>query len=463
LESLGSEPEAIASIERSLSLRPEHAESIAALASCAFRVCDWALAATALARLRELPGAIACLHPFLMLASDMEPNELSQSLRQRGRELGPTPQSSAVRHRAEDPLRLAYLSPDFREHPVAHAVAGIIDKHDRQRFTPIGISLAAARSSAIAQRLKASFDEFIDASAMSDTAVGELMRQRGIDIAIDLAGHTTGARPLIFARRAAAMQVNYLGFPGSMGVGFMDFIVADEVVVPQGDEPLYTERVLRMPNSYLPFDSSRPPATAMGRDAAGLPSGAFVFCAFNNGYKINRAVFETWMSLLRETPGSILWLRSMGAAAANNLRTAAAALGVPTERLVFAPFLKTIEAHMRRLACADLFLDTLPYNAHTTAAEALWAGVPVVSCVGRTFAGRVGASLLSNAGLGELICQDLEQYRRCAVKLAQAPPLLRELRETLERTRNTSPVFDTQRYTRDFESLLAAAWRESGG
>ncbi|HTV96589.1 MAG TPA: tetratricopeptide repeat protein [Steroidobacteraceae bacterium] len=458
LESLGRHAEAIGCLERGLAQRPGHCESVAALASCAIRVCDWNRLDRALSQLREMPLGIDSLHPFVRLGLELSHAERVRSLPRRaprGDEAAAVP----VRFDHER-LRIAYVSPDFRDHPVAHALVGVIERHDRGRFEPLAISLAgsgpgAADGAGIGRRLRSSFDRFIDASAMDTPSIVALMRELEVDIAIDLAGHTVGARPAIFAQRAAPVQVNYLGFPASSGFSFMDYLIADECVVPLCDEPLYTERVVRMPGCYLPFDCSRPrPATDCGRQGAGLPAEGFVFCAFNNGYKITRPVFDLWMSLLREVPGSVLWLRSMGALATTNLRSAAASAGIGPERLIVAQYLADPDAHLARLRLADVFLDTLPYNAHTSAAEALWAGVPVVTCRGGTFAGRVGASLLTAAGLAEFIREDLDGYRRLALDLAQSPPALRALRERVDRLRLSAPLFDTGRYTRDLEELL---------
>jgi predicted O-linked N-acetylglucosamine transferase (SPINDLY family) len=360
--------------------------------------------------------------------------------------------------RAQDRLRIAYVSPDFRAHPVGYALAGMIERHDRSRFAPIAISLRPPDGSAIGARLKDSFEEYLDVSAIGDRQVAALMQERGVDVAIDVAGLTSGARTGIFAMRAAPVQLNYLGFPGSMGMPFMDFIIADPVVLPPCDDSYYSEQVLRMPNSYLPFDDSRILLDAgVDRKAAALPERGFVFCAFNNGYKITRPLFELWMDLLREVPESILWLRSMGPETAATLKKAARKLGVAVDRLVFAAFADEMDQHLSRLQLADLFLDTLPYNAHTTATEALWAGVPVITCLGKTFAGRVGASLLGAAGLPELICADLASYRALALDLARSPARLARCREQLRQGRSCAPLFDTARYTRDFEALLSDA------
>jgi predicted O-linked N-acetylglucosamine transferase (SPINDLY family) len=425
----------------------------AALLSCAIRVCDWTRAERALERLRRLPLGIDCMPPFLLLATEWTPQEQAESMRRHSRSLCKT--ARTISRRRAERVRIAYVSPDIREHPVAHALTGIIAQHDRAAFSPIAVALTADDASEVGARLRASFEEVIDASRMSDLQIERSLLEREIDIAIDLGGHTIGARPALFGRRLAPVQVNFLGFSASTGLDTMDFIIADPIVVPPEDEPLYTERVLRMPHSYLPFDNARELGRgAVDRAAAGLPNEGFVFCAFNNAYKIARTQFDVWIQLLLDTPGSVLWLRQMDELAASSLRGALHAHGVAEERLIFAPYIKNMPDHLARLRCADLFLDTLPYNAHTSAAEALWAGVPVLSCRGSTFAGRVGASLLHALGLPELVTADLSTYRRVALELARTPARLQELRRRLCAARDSAPLFDTARYTRDFEQLL---------
>jgi protein O-GlcNAc transferase len=459
LESMGRIRDALDRVQRSLMLRPQHAEAYAALTSCAIRTCDWELAADSVARLRTLPNGIDALHPFVVLASDLDPAEQAAVLRRRGERLSQEPRALPQRRHSHKRLRVAYLSPDIREHPVAHALIGVIEQHDRQRFDVLGVSLAASDASPVGQRLRSAFHDFVDASRLGADATAELLREREIDIAVDLAGHTVGAQPAIFASRPATVQINYLGFPGSMGADFIDFIVADHTVITPADEPLYSERVLRLPHCYLPFDSSSPKAEARSRSQAGLPERGFVFCAFTNGYKISQRVFDTWLSLLAEVQDSVLWLREAHAETRERLQAQATARGVEPVRLIFAPYVEGRAEYLARLRCADLFLDTLPYNAHTTAMEALWAGVPVLSSPGSGFAGRVGASVLRAADLNELVCTDLEDYRERALQLARLPDRLQALRAQLDERRATSPVFDTQRYTRDLEALLMRAWQ----
>jgi predicted O-linked N-acetylglucosamine transferase (SPINDLY family) len=460
LESLGRYPEAIACMERALTLEPGHGETIASLVSCAVRLCDWERLDADLARLRQIPNGIDLLHPFLLLATGLSPAEQAESLRRRGALAGEAKRPAPAVRRDADRLKVAYVSPDFRNHPVAVALVGVIERHDRRRFMPVAVSLTAPASSGIGARLSSRFDHFIDASSMSDIELANLLREAEVDVAIDLAGHTVGARPAVFAQRISAVQVNYLGFPASSGLRFMDYILADGVVVPESDEAHYSERVLRMPHSYLPFDSGREhPSSALSRSEVGLPPNAFVLCAFNNGYKITRGTFDAWLTLLRQVPGSVLWMRSMGDHVQANLRAAAAAGGVAPERLIFAPYVENLDAHVARLRLADVFLDSLAYNAHTSASEALWAGVPVITCLGSTFAGRVGASLLTAMGLPELIAPDLDGYLTLALELAHSPAALRDLRQRLDENRASAPLFDTERYTRDLERLLSGAHR----
>jgi protein O-GlcNAc transferase len=462
LESLGSIPDAIDCFHRVLEAHPADDGAIAGLASCGFRICDWSLAEGMVARLLERSAGIDALHPFLRFAADLEPAVLASSSSRSAQAAARGSSEASLAPYAHDRLRVAYLSPDFRRHPVAYAIAGIIERHDRRRIEPIGVSLVAPDDSDIAARLKGSFEEFIDCGASSDGEIVELLRRREIDIAIDLGGFTAGARPAVFAARVAPVQVSYLGFPGSTGAGFMDFMIADEVVVPPADERLYAEKIVRLPHSYLPFDRDRPlGARPASRIDAGLPAAGPVFCAFSNGYKITRQTFDVWMRLLQEVPDSVLWLRAGAISMADNLLHAANAAGIDTERLVFSALLPRMDEHLRRLQLADLFLDTAPYNAHSTAAEALWAGVPVITCRGRTFAGRVGASLLTAAGLPELICEDHADYLERAVQLARSPRALSELRARINDSRTTAALFDTAQYTRDLESVLLGLWRSA--
>jgi protein O-GlcNAc transferase len=360
------------------------------------------------------------------------------------------------RRRGAGPIRVAYLSADFRDHPVTQLLAGVLERLDRERFETIAVALRPLDGSALGQRVKAAAGKFLDVGRESDAAVAQLMRTMQVDVAVDLQGFTLGTRAGIFAHRAAPIQVNYLGFPATMGAEYIDYIIADSVVIPAEAEGGYAEHIVRLPDCCLPYDNQQLiAADTPSRAEAGLPPAGFVFCAFNNQYKITPAMFDVWMRLLRETPKSVLWLRAAGPTVIANLRREAAARGVAAERLVFAPRVAAMEDHLARHRLADLFLDTSPYNAHATAINALWAGLPVLTCQGTTFAGRVGASLLRAAGLPELISGNLQEYEQLALTLANSPRRLADIHAKLADSRLTQPLFETDRFCRHLEAAFA--------
>jgi predicted O-linked N-acetylglucosamine transferase (SPINDLY family) len=281
--------------------------------------------------------------------------------------------------------------------------------------------------------------------------VAKRLRNMEIDIAVDLMGFTETSRPDILSHRPAPLQVNYLGYPGSMGADYFDYLIADRIVIPQTEAPHYAEQIVRLPDCYLPADSARAIGQAPSRSAAGLPEQGFVFCCFNHPYKIRPANFDIWLRLLHALPGSVLWFSSMAPGASANLRREAAARGITSERLVFAPYVQSDADHLARLRLADLYLDTLPYNAHATASDALWAGVPVLTVMGNGFPGRVAASLLTALGLEELIAPSLTAYESMALRFARETGLLSDMRKKLARHRDTLPLFDTAKFTRGLE------------
>ena len=304
------------------------------------------------------------------------------------------------------------------------------------------------------ERIGRAVDRYIDVRGLGDREVAALARESGIDVAINLGGHTQDARTGIFAHRAAPVQVNFLGYPGTMGAPFMDYILADETLVPANPSEGFTEQVARLP-SYFPGDPGRAiSARDFSRAELGLPEGVRVFCAFNAHYKINPATFDGWMRILSRVEGSVLWLSTGLEAAKTNLRREASKRGVDPARLVFAERMPSMEDHLARHRVADLFLDTLPYNAHTTASDALWAGLPVLTCTGESFASRVAASQLTAIGLPELVTASQAQFEDLAVDLALHPERLRELKARLDGNRLTTHLFDTVAYTRSLESLL---------
>jgi protein O-GlcNAc transferase len=358
-----------------------------------------------------------------------------------------------------DRVRVAYLSADFHDHATAHLAAGLFERHDRSRFEITAISFGPDDTGEMRRRLERSFDHFVDVRSVADLDVAALMRQREIDIAVDLKGFTDGARPQILAYRPAPVQVSYLGYPGTMGAPYIDYIVADRHVIPESSREHYSESVVYLPDCYQVNDRARAIASRTPtRQEVGLPSDGVVFCCFNSTHKITPPVFDVWMRLLRRAEGSVLWLLKDNEAAARNLRREASQRGVAPERLIFAPRMATPE-HLARQRLADLFLDTLPYNAHTTASDALWAGLPLLTCTGRTFAARVAASVLQAAGLPELITDSLAEYEERAAKLAHAPAMLAALRSRLALNRDTCPLFDTDRFRRHIEAAYILMWQ----
>jgi predicted O-linked N-acetylglucosamine transferase (SPINDLY family) len=302
-------------------------------------------------------------------------------------------------------------------------------------------------------RLQSAFDRFIEVRDKSDADVAMMARGLGIDIAVDLNGYTEFSRTNIFALRAAPIQINYLGYPGTMGAEYMDYLIADRTVVPEAQQSHYAERVVYLPNSYLPHDSTRTiSATVFTREELGLPKEGFVFCCFNNNYKITPSTFSSWMRILGRTDNSVLWLAQNDPVTARNLQREAVRRGVKAERLVFSSRTASLSEHLARLRIADLFLDTLPYNAHASATDALWAGLPLVTRRGEAFAGRVAASLLTAIGLPELITSTEEQYEDLAVQLATSPQLLVAIKDKLHRNRSTAPLFDTRLFTKHLET-----------
>jgi predicted O-linked N-acetylglucosamine transferase (SPINDLY family) len=351
-----------------------------------------------------------------------------------------------------DRVRLGYFSADFHGHPTAYLLAELIERHDRSRFEVIGFSFGPDRADEFRGRLKLAFDQFHDVRTESDAAIAALSRKLEIDVAIDLKGLTWNCRPGVFALRAAPVQVNYLGYPGTTGSGYHDYLIADPVVVPSEHAADYSERIVLLPDTYQSNDTQRRFSDAVpGRAEMGLPDTAFVFCCFNNVFKITPDVFDVWMRVLGGTDGSVLWLLDGGAAQRANLRREARRRNIPEERLVFAPRVEPAE-HLARHRHADLFLDTFHYNAHTTASDALWAGLPVLTRLGDTFAGRVAASLLQAIGLPELIARTAEEYEAKALELAADRAPLEAIREKLARNRLTQPLFDIQRFTRHIEA-----------
>jgi len=358
-------------------------------------------------------------------------------------------------------IRLAYLSGDFRSHPLSALMVGVFETHDRTRFDVTAVSFRPPQSSPLGSRVKAAFDTFIDASSMADADIALLLKDRETDIAVDLMGFTHGSRPQILAARPAPVQVNYLGFPGTMGGAGIDYLIGDPFVIPETQRSHYAEQVVWLPHCFQANDDRRSrPSAPPARAALGLPDFGFVFCCFNNSYKIKPAFFDAWMRILIALPAAVLWLLADTSGVEANMRGEAGRRGVDPSRLIFAGRVG-YEEHLSRLGCADLFLDTLPFNAGTTASDALWAGLPVLTCSGDAFAARMAGSLLMTLGLPELVKTSLADYEAMALQLATSPTLLAALRERLAGNRQSMPLFDTALFCRHLESAYVTMWERA--
>jgi len=361
-----------------------------------------------------------------------------------------------------DKIKIAFMSTDLNDHPVGHLLAGVLEAFDRQAFDLTAIHFGPANPSDIRDRLVAAFDTWLDLEGLSEEAMARTIAEHKIDIAVTLNGYTTHCLPEVFARKPAPVLVNFLGFPGTMGAPYIDYIIADPYVIPKDQAAFYDEKIVWMPNSYQPTDDKAPiAAETPTRASQGLPEDAFVFMGYNRGHKISPTIFVSWMKILERVPGSVLWLQDPGATARDNLRREIASCGLAPERLVFAARNLSRPEHVARHRLADLFLDTLPYNAHSTASDALWAGLPVLTCPGSTFPGRVCASLVSAAGFAELITDNLKDYEDLAVALAKDKPRLAALRARLVRDAPQSPLFATAAWTRHLEQAFRTMYETS--
>jgi protein O-GlcNAc transferase len=397
------------------------------------------------------------IQPYVLLGYDDDPALQRRGAENYVRRTVPARAALAGKRYSHDGIRLAYLSADFHQHPTAQLLVELFERHDRKRFDVTAVSFGPDDGSVQRARLKRAFDHFEDVRGRSDAEVALWLTGREIDIAVDLNGHTHGARTGIFAHRPAPVQVNYLVYPGTMGAPFMDYILADRIVLPLDQQPFFSEKIVHLPDCYQANDTTRALLPAPARAEAGLPAEGFVFCCLNNGWKITRPIFEIWMRLLAQVGGSVLWL--LDGPHADNLRREAMSRGIEPSRLIFAPKLAP-EQHLARHQLADLFLDTLPYGAHTSCSDALWAGLPVITCYGKAFPGRVAASLLKAIDLPELVTAKLADYETRALDLAKNPALLAATKQKLLRNRRTMPLYDSERFRQAIETAYEAMLAE---
>jgi protein O-GlcNAc transferase len=472
LEREGDLAGAMNAYHHAMQLEPGDGAALSQLLFLRQRTADWRDLGDLRKRFRDgVAAAVPMLSPFVLLSQPATRAEqrrcaeawsaaLAPVVTPAGAEAiaaSPGPAVSPARPLGGERLRLGYLSADFHTHATAYLAAGLFEAHDRRQFEVIAYSTGPDDRSAMRARLVRGFDRFIDVAGFAPERLADTIRRDGIDILIDLKGHTEGAAPAVLGLRPAPIQVHYLGYPGTLGGGLVDYLIGDAIVTPPQHAADYAETLALLPGSYQVNDRGRVVADPRPRDALGLPPQGVVLCCFNNSYKINPEVFDAWMKILAEIPAAVLWLlaRDTDADLTGNLRREAVRRGIDARRLAFvAP--RPNPEYLALYRVADLFLDTWPYNAHTTASDALWAGCPVVTWRGETFAGRVAASLLTVVGLPELVCDDIEGYVATAIALARDPGERRRMRDHLEGPGRQSPLFDTVATTRALEAAYLA-------
>ncbi|HUN73830.1 MAG TPA: tetratricopeptide repeat protein [Steroidobacteraceae bacterium] len=447
--------EAVDSYARALALEPHRPWLRGDWLHARMQLCDWrGIEAHRRVLLDEVTESKRSIQPFHALALTDSPvlQRHLASLWLSDRYPGQSALPAIDARPRGDKIRLGYYSSDLRSHPVTYLAIALFEQHDRARFEVTAFSLGARQHDELGHRLTAAFDRFLEVGEKSDREIAQLSRQLRIDIAVDLNGFTEHARSGIFRQRAAPIQVNYLGYPGTLSAPFIDYIVADPILIPAQSRTHYAEKVACLPHSYQPNDRKRAISeTIPAREELGLPARGVVFCCFNGAYKITPETFDSWMRILRDVAGSVLWLLPDTAAMAANLRMEAEARGIEGARLVFGSRMALSSEHLARHRAADLFLDTHPYGAHTTASDALWAGLPVLTRRGDSFAARVAASLLSAVGLPELITTTPQEYEALAIELANDRDRLAQLTERLRRARESAPLFDSELYARHLE------------
>jgi predicted O-linked N-acetylglucosamine transferase (SPINDLY family) len=458
LRDLGQIAQARDSYEQALTANPAHLHALNGMAQTAAILCDWPRVAALGPRLKDaVTTGRALIQPFVLLGYSDDAALLRRCAENYVHHVAPAqpPLWEGARY-GHGRIRIAYLSADFHQHPTAQLMAELFEHHDRTRFEVTAIAFGPDDGSPMRARLEKAFDRFEDVRGQSDLEVARWMRDQEIDIAIDLNGHTHGARPGILAHRPTPVQVNYLVYPGTTGAGYMTHVLADRIVLPTDQQPYFSEKIAHLPDCYQANDTTRIVGEAPSRAGAGLPENGFVFCCFNNGWKITQPVFDIWMRLLAAAPESVLWL--LDSPASDNLRKEATSRGIDPARLIFAPKLPP-QQHLARHRLADLFLDTLPYNAHTTASDALRADVPVITQIGKAFAGRVAASLLKAIDLPELVTTTPHAYEELALEMARNPALLKATRDKLARNRCTTPLFDSTRFIAGIEAAYEGLLR----
>jgi predicted O-linked N-acetylglucosamine transferase (SPINDLY family) len=447
---------AIADLERALSLAPDLAYLPGGVMHLKMYVADWTnFENQKAAIIQGLCAGKLMARPFMFQAVSDSPQDLQNCSRLYVQDLYRPAATTPAPRKTGGKIRLGYLSGEFCEQATAILMAGLYERHDRERFEVIALDNGSADANAMSTRLKSAFDEWIDIGGLNDVQAATRIRAARIDILVNLNGWFGKHRMGVFAQRPAPVQVNYLGFPGTLGAPYIDYIIADKIVIPEGEQRFYDEAVVTLPGCYqVNDDRGRPIAPAPSRAEAGLPESGFVFCNFNQSYKLTPDTFASWMRILKQVPGSVLWLLEAPTPFGENIARHARAHGVAPERILFAPN-RAPAQHLARLGLADLFLDGLPYNAHTTGSDALWAGVPLITQAGNAFPGRVAASLLAAAGLPELVTQSRDAFEALAVQLAREPERLAAVKSRLT---HDCPLFDTDLFRRRIEAAYLRMW-----
>lgn len=462
LQELGRLDEALMAYDKAIAIRPD-SESLANRLLIKMRACIWQGFEAEKARIESDIRAGSCFQPWHVLSMSDDPEINLLNAQQWCKAKFPdrtTPHKTLLAKKPGDKLRIGYYSADFHNHATMHLMAELFESHDKSQFEIYGFSFGPDIRDEMRDRAVHAFNKFLDVSSMSDLDIAQLSRSLGIDIAVDLKGHSQHARTGIFAARCAPIQINYLGFPGSIGAPYIYYIIADEIVIPLEDKVNYIEKVAYVSGCYLVNDSNRKISDKpISRTSVGLPEDAFVFACFNNNYKILPSTFESWVRIIKSVPNSVLWLLEDNPTAARNLRMEAENRHLDPRRLVFAKRIQPNE-HLARHRLADLFLDTLPFNAHTTASDALWAGLPVLTLRGNTFAGRVAASLLHTIGLPELITTSVHEYEQLAINLALDLNMLLEMRRRLSENKRTTSVFDGKNFAREIERVYQSIYKQ---
>lgn len=458
LRDLNRSDEALASYEAALALQPDYEFLFGKYVNSKLLLCDWQDISEHIARMEaDISVNKKVADPFVTLGISSDPAINFRAAKIYADRRFPKKNTSKLdfKPNTNRKLRIGYYSADFHNHATAYLMAELFESHDTSKFELFGFSFGPNLNDDMRRRIAGAFDKFVDASRLSDHEVVELSRELGINIAIDLKGYTKDSRTGIFAERCAPIQVNYLGYPGTMGVDYIDYIIADRFVLPRENRRHFSEKVVYLPHSYQVNDSKRKISERkFTREEVGLPEASFVFCCFNNNYKILPEVFDGWMRILKAVDGSVLWLLAEDNTVIGNLRKEAEKRGVDSNRLVFAPRM-VLDEHLARHQLADLFLDTLPCNAHTTASDALWAGLPILTCMGESFAGRVATSLLNVIQLPELITHTQEEYETRAIELALNPARIAEIRTKLQNEKFMTPLFNGDLFSKHIEAAFS--------